>query len=219
MKFFINNVKLLLNFRIILIIIASFFINVFYSGKNFPQVIYGVDGPFSLNTAIPYLALIFPFFLMTGAFISQYEDNKLFVMSRMKKRKYSINILLILLFSAFIYSSFCGIIPCLFCGEFSKNFFSAILLFFYLLFLSNIQLIIFVFSQNSMASILVPFFIIVSALAFYKSNFIGSWAMLNRSNVINERGFNVVLAITLEVFFTVIVNCILILRRENKCQL
>lgn len=219
MKFFINNVKLLFNFRIILIMLASFFINVFYSGKNFPQVIYGVEGPFSLNTAIPYLALIFPFFLMSGAFISQYEDNKLFVMPRMKKRAYRINSLLILLFSAFIYSLFLGIIPCFSGKEIFKNFLSAMLLFFYLLFLSKLQLIIYVFTKNSMASILVPFFIIVSALIFYKSNFLGPWAMLKRSNVINERGFNIACAVIAEVFFTVVADCILILRRENKCQL
>ncbi len=217
MKFFINNVKLLFNFRIMLIIIFSFFINVFYSGKNFSQVIYGVEEPFNLNTAIPYLALLLPFFLMTGAFISQYDDNKIFVMSRMKKKAYPLSILLVLLFASLIYSSFCGMLSYITGEELSKILLSILLLFFYLLFLSNVQHVIYIFTKNSMASILVPFAIIVSALVFYKSNLLGSWAMLKRSNVMNDKGFEIVCVIILESVLTVIMNCIFILRRENKC--
>ena len=206
MKFFINNVKLLFNCKIILIIAICFIVNVFYSGENFSTVIYGVEGGFNLNTAIPWLALVFPFFLVTGAFFSQRDDNKIFVISRMKNlRSYYFGIIVVLIFFASIYCTFCGAVSFVAGGVFKKTILSVVLLFFNFLFLATVQWSAYSLTGNTMVSIIIPLMIVVCALVFYKNNFnIGTWAMIVRSSLNRSDGFNVIIAIIFQLFFTIL---------------
>ena len=218
MKFFINNLKLLLNYKVVLIIACCFIVNIFYSGENFSTVIYGVRGSFNLNTAIPWLATVFPFFLATGAFISQSEDNKIFVLSRIKNWcGYYICLIGTLVFFTFIYCTFYGVLSFVAGEVFLKIAISVILLFFNLLFLATVQWLAYLLIKNTMVSIIIPLTIIICALVFYRNSFnMGSWSMFIRSSVNISEGFNMLFAIIFETFLTITLSVFVFLSKNFK---
>ncbi len=172
------------NFRIILIIFSCVAVNVFYSYKNFPAVLYGVEGSFNLITAIPWIATVFPFFIMTGAYFSLMEDNKIFVLSKIKKANiYHVYFALSIIFSAIIYCLFYVSLACLFGGKSFEILCCGALICANLILVAIIQWFIYSVKKSVMASLFAVIFIIVFPLFFYRNNFnIGAWAMLVKTN-------------------------------------
>lgn len=208
MKYFINNLKLLFNFRILIVIAVCISINIFYSGENISKVIYGVEGSFSMVTAIPWLALLIPYFLATGFFIAQREDNKIFILSRIKSRKsLDLHTLAVIIASALLYCAFYSVVSLFAGGAPWEIFIAGILMFFNLIFLSGVQWITYSLFKNISASMLVPFSLIVLSLVFYKCNLIpGAWAMLERSSLKDSNGFELFIIIPIEIILPIILK-------------
>lgn len=172
------------NPKIILIIFSCVAVNVFYSYKNFPAVLYGVEGSFNLLTAIPWIATVFPFFVMTGAYFSLMEENKIFLLSRIKKINiYHVYFVLTIIFSAIVYCLFYVALACLFGGKSFEILCCGVLICANIILVAMVQWCIYSVKKSVMASLLTVIFIIVFPLLFYKNNFnIGAWAMFVKTD-------------------------------------
>ncbi len=218
MRFFLNNLKMMFNRKIVLTVVICFAVNVFYSLDKFPQVLFGVKNGFEIYTAIPWISVIFPFFLGTGAYFSAMDDISLFTFPKIKSiGKYYGYYYLTLIFSSAVYCLFYGAIAIILGGEIIDTLFCIVLLALNLLFISTIQCAVYSMKKNILLSIAIVLFIILASLIFPKSHFnIGAWGMLVRSNVKADYGFNTIITTVIQIVFTVICNAIIVITNKNK---
>lgn len=218
MRFFLNNLKMMFNRKIVLTVVICFTVNVFYSLDKFPQVLFGVKNGFEIYTAIPWISVIFPFFLGTGAYFAAMEDISLFTFPKIKSiGKYYGYYYLTLIFSSAVYCLFYGAIAIILGGEIIDTLFCIVLLALNLLFISTIQCAVYSIKKNILLSIGIVLVIILASLIFPKSHFnIGAWGMLVRSNVKVDYGFNAIITTVIQIVFTVICNAIIVITNKNK---
>ncbi len=218
MRFFLSNLKMMFNRKIVLTVVICFAVNVFYSLDKFPQVLFGVKNGFEIYTAIPWISVIFPFFLGTGAYFAAMEDISLFTFPKIKSiGKYYGYYYLTLIFASAVYCLFYGVIAIILGGEIIDMLFCIVLLALNLLFISTIQCAVYSMKKNILLSIGIVLVIILASLIFPKSHFnIGAWGMLVRSNVKVDYGFNVIITTVIQIVFAVICNAIIVITNKNK---
>lgn len=221
MSFFIKNLKMMFNRKIVLTVVVCFAVNVFYSLNNFPEVLLGVKNGFEIYTAIPWISVIFPFFLGTGAYFAAMEDISTFSFPRIKGvGRYYIYYYLTLIFSSVVYCLFYGVIAIALGGEIIDTLFCVGLLTLNLLFISTIQCAVYSIKKNTLLSIGVVLVIILVSLMFPKPHFnIGAWGMLVRSNIKVNYGFSVIIITVIQIIFTVIGNIVIAVTNKNKKML
>lgn len=218
MKFLIKNIKLMFNYKVSIVFAVCFIINIFYSFNNFSQVLEGVKGEFNLFTAIPWIALLFPFFLLTGAYFSNSDEIYTFVIIRKQNLiNYYLIYYLTIIFTTLFYCLLYFFVAIILGGNMTDVFLSVLLIGLSLLFLSSVQLLIYSIKKNALLSIGVVLAIILFALVFPNSKLsIGSWAMLIRSNLKSSMGYNVMLTSIIQIVLTIIFNAFTIVFNRIK---
>ncbi len=221
MSFFIKNLKMMFNRKIVLTVAVCFAVNVFYSLNNFPEVLLGVKNGFEIYTAIPWISVIFPFFLGTGAYFAAMEDISTFTFPRIKSvSKYYTHYYLTLIFSSIVYCLFYGAIAIALGGKIIDTLFCVGLLTLNLLFISTIQCAVYSIKKSTLLSIGIVLVIILVSLIFPKSHFnIGAWGMLIRSNIKATYGFNIINTTAVQIISIVIGNIVIAVTNKNKKML
>ncbi len=218
MSFYIKNLKMMFNRKIALTVVVCLAVNVFYSLYKFPKVLLGVKNGFEVYTAIPWISVIFPFFLGTGAYFAAMEDISVFTLPRIKSMiKYYTYYYLTVFSSSVVYCLLYGISALALGGEIIDTLFCCALLILNLLFISTIQCAVYSIKKNTLFSIGVVLVIILASLIFPDSQFnIGAWGMLVRSSMKSNYGFNIIITTVIQIVAIVISNVIIAVTDKNK---
>lgn len=210
MKFLLNNLKMALDPRLILTTSVCFLVSLICGFNTFPHILRGVSGNFEIYTSIPWIALIFPYFIIAGAYLASAYDISLFTLLRLNSTlKYYFYFYVTLLFSSCIYGILLSTVALIFGEALTGALLTALLLSLNLLLIASVQAAVFLITKNPLISIGAVLIIILASLFFPEARFnIGAWGMLLRSNCFLKNGFDITFTLIIEAILTVFINAL-----------